>query len=149
MEETVQFRMMTVDDIEQVYNVEINSFTLPWSKEAFLNEMTTNQHAKYIVMELGNQLIGYCGMWIILDESHITNIAVLPEYRGKKYGDALMKQVFEFNRSLGVRSITLEVRITNEVAQGLYKKYGFKTGGVRKNYYADNHEDALVMWVNI
>ncbi|WP_458414991.1 ribosomal protein S18-alanine N-acetyltransferase [Schinkia sp. CFF1] len=149
MEENVQFRLMTVEDIEQVYNIEINSFTLPWSKEAFLNEMTINEQAKYIVMELNDLVVGYCGMWIILDECHITNIAVLPEYRGRKLGDALLKQVIEFNRALGVKSITLEVRLTNVVAQGLYQKYGFKAGAIRKNYYVDNHEDAIIMWVNI
>lgn len=149
MEETVQFRFMTEEDIEQVYEIEISSFTLPWTKEAFFNEMTMNQYAKYIVMELSHLVIGYCGMWIILDECHITNIAVLPEYRGRKLGEALLKQVIDFSKSLGVRLITLEVRVSNVVAQKLYKKYGFQAGGIRKNYYADNHEDALVMWVNI
>lgn len=149
MEDIVQFRLMTVEDVEQVYNIEISSFTLPWSKEAFYNEMTTNQYAKYIVMELDNQVIGYCGMWVILDEGHITNIAVLPEYRGRKLGDALLKQVIEFSRALRLRVLTLEVRVSNIVAQKLYKKYGFQAGGIRKNYYTDNHEDALVMWVNL
>ncbi|HHY71878.1 MAG TPA: ribosomal protein S18-alanine N-acetyltransferase [Bacillus bacterium] len=149
MEETVQFRFMTEEDIEQVYEIEISSFTLPWTKEAFFNEMTMNQYAKYIVMELSHLVIGYCGMWIILDECHITNVAVLPEYRGRKLGEVLLKQVIDFSKSLGVRLITLEVRVSNVVAQKLYKKYGFQAGGIRKNYYADNHEDALVMWVNI
>lgn len=149
MEEIVQFRLMTVEDIDQIYKIEISSFTIPWSKEAFFNEMTTNQYAKYVVMELGDTIIGYCGLWIIFDEGHITNIAVLPEYRGRKLGDALLKQVIEFSRSQGVKTLSLEVRLSNEVAQNLYRKYGFKAGGIRKNYYVDNHEDALVMWVNI
>lgn len=149
MEEKVQFRLMTLNDIDQVFIIEKSAFTLPWSKEAFFNELTTNQFAKYIVMESDSKIIGYCGLWIIIDEGHITNIAVLPEYRGKKLGDALLRQVLEFCRAVGAKTLSLEVRVSNIVAQNLYKKYGFLEGGIRKNYYVDNHEDAMVMWVNL
>ncbi|WP_017754987.1 ribosomal protein S18-alanine N-acetyltransferase [Calidifontibacillus oryziterrae] len=145
----VQFRLMALEDVEQVYEVETSAFSMPWSKEAFFNELTNNKFAKYIVMVLDSKIIGYCGLWIILDEVHITNIAVLPECRGKKLGDALLKQVIEFCRAVGAKTMSLEVRISNHVAQNLYKKYGFKEGGIRKSYYVDNNEDAIVMWVNI
>ncbi|WP_102349588.1 ribosomal protein S18-alanine N-acetyltransferase [Bacillus sp. Marseille-P3661] len=148
MEENISFRLMKLEDIEQIVYIEKNSFTLPWSRDAFYNELTTNQYAKYIVMEKGPSIIGYCGLWIILDEAHITNIAVLPQYRGKKLGDALLEQVLEFSKALGAKTVSLEVRVSNTVAQNLYRKYGFKDGGIRKNYYVDNQEDALVMWVN-
>lgn len=149
MEEQIQFRLMTLADIDQVYEIESSAFTLPWSKEAFYNELTTNQYAKYIVMELEYSIIGYCGLWIILDEGHITNIALLPKYRGKKLGEALLKQVIDFSRAVGAKTLSLEVRVSNYVAQRLYTKFGFQPGGVRKNYYVDNNEDALVMWVNL
>ncbi|WP_374723943.1 ribosomal protein S18-alanine N-acetyltransferase [Calidifontibacillus erzurumensis] len=149
MEKSIHFRLMTVNDIDQVYEIEVNSFTLPWSKEAFYNEMTKNEYAKYIVMELDDKLIGYCGLWAIIDEGHITNIAVLPDYRGKKYGEALLDQVIKFSKAIGLKTLTLEVRVSNEIAQNLYKKFGFQAGGIRKNYYTDNYEDALVMWVNL
>lgn len=108
-----------------------------------------NEHAHYVVLEKDGRVIGYCGLWIIIDESHITNIAILPEYRGQKLGDALLKEVISEAKTLGVKTMTLEVRVSNEVAKQLYRKYGFQNGGIRKRYYVDNQEDGLVMWVNI
>jgi ribosomal-protein-alanine N-acetyltransferase len=129
--------------------VEHESFTVPWSKEAFYNELTKNEFAIYIVLEVEERVVGYCGVWIVIDEAHITNIAILPEFRGKKLGEALMKKVLEIVKMRGARSVTLEVRVSNIVAQSLYRKFGFQAGGIRKGYYSDNYEDALVMWVNI
>ena len=85
----------------------------------------------------------------MIDEAHVTNIAILPEYRGKKLGEALMRKCFEVAKDMGAKSMTLEVRVTNYIAQSLYRKFGFQNGGIRKNYYTDNHEDALVMWVKL
>jgi [ribosomal protein S18]-alanine N-acetyltransferase len=149
MSRTMTFRFMREDDIDQVMIVERQSFTLPWSREAFYNELYNNQFAKYLVLEDNGKIAGYCGAWIVIDEAHITNIAVLPEYRGKKLGEALLVKMMELSKSMGVIRMTLEVRVTNEVAQSLYKKLGFQKGGIRKNYYTDNQEDAYVMWVNI
>lgn len=145
----IQFRPMTLADIDEVVYVEKASFTLPWSREAFYNELVHNQYAKYIVMEYNHRIIGYCGMWVVIDEAHITNVAVLPEYRGKKLGEALMRKVMETAKQLGAAIMTLEVRVSNHVAQSLYRKLGFLNGGIRKRYYPDNQEDALVMWVNL
>lgn len=144
-----KFRLMTEKDIDQILTIEHASFSLPWSREAFVNEMTRNQYAVYIVLEEGDTIIGYCGMWVVVDEAHVTNIAVLPEYRGQKLGEELMRKAMEVARSNGAVSMTLEVRVTNTVAQSLYRKLGFKDGGIRKSYYTDNYEDALVMWVNL
>lgn len=142
------FRRMKTDDIEQVLNVEKQSFTLPWSREAFFNELTRNQYAVYLVIEDEGRIVGYCGTWIVIDESHITNIAILPEYRGQKLGEALLRKMIEISISMGVVRMTLEVRVSNHVAISLYEKLGFQKGGIRKNYYTDNHEDAYVMWVS-
>ncbi|EJR55415.1 ribosomal-protein-alanine acetyltransferase [Bacillus cereus VD115] len=143
------FRKMELDDIAQIVAIEEASFSTPWTADAFQRELTMNEHALYVVLEKDGRIIGYCGLWIIIDESHITNIAILPEYRGQKLGDALLKEVISVAKELGVKTMTLEVRVSNEVAKQLYKKYGFQNGGIRKRYYADNQEDGLVMWVNI
>ncbi|PEL69046.1 ribosomal-protein-alanine N-acetyltransferase [Bacillus toyonensis] len=143
------FRKMELDDIAQIVAIEEASFSTPWTADAFQRELTMNEHAHYVVLEKDGLVIGYCGLWIIIDESHITNIAILPEYRGQKLGDALLKEVISVAKELGVKTMTLEVRVSNEVAKQLYKKYGFQNGGIRKRYYADNQEHGLVMWVNI
>ena len=140
---------MTVDDLDEVMEVEVNSFTIPWSREAFFNELTKNQFAQYLIVEVDQKVVGYCGVWIIVDEAHITNIALLPEYRGLKLGEALMAKVMELAREIGAIRMTLEVRVSNMRAQNLYRKFGFEEGAIRKQYYTDNMEDAIVMWVNL
>ncbi|KFN02046.1 ribosomal-protein-alanine N-acetyltransferase [Bacillus clarus] len=143
------FRKMTTDDIAQIVAIEESSFSTPWTADAFYRELTLNDYAYYVVIEKDGLVIGYCGLWMIIDESHITNIAILPEYRGQKLGDALLKEVIEQAKELGAKTMTLEVRVSNEVAKQLYRKHGFQNGGIRKGYYSDNQEDGLVMWVNI
>jgi ribosomal-protein-alanine N-acetyltransferase len=140
---------MREEDIDQILEVEHASFTTPWSREAFYNELNNNKFAVYIVLEEEDKIIGYCGAWIVIDEAHITNIAILPGYRGKKLGEALLQKMMSVAREMGAKSMTLEVRVTNQIAQSLYRKFGFQNGGIRKNYYSDNQEDALVMWVNL
>ncbi|WP_078551292.1 ribosomal protein S18-alanine N-acetyltransferase [Bacillus alkalicellulosilyticus] len=147
MSEQPTVRFMTVEDIDSVLNVEHNVFTVPWSKTAFMNELTSNQFAHYVVMEVSGEIIGYCGVWLVLDEAHITNIAIHSSQQGKKYGQALLEYIMQLAKMYGSKKMTLEVRVSNEIAQSLYKKLGFQVGGIRKNYYTDNLEDALVMWV--
>jgi ribosomal-protein-alanine N-acetyltransferase len=149
MVDSFVFRNMKEEDIDQILEVEHASFTTPWSREAFYNEIYNNKFAVYIVLEENNKIIGYCGTWVVIDEAHITNVAVLPEYRGRKLGEALMRKLMSVAREMGAKSMTLEVRVTNQVAQSLYRKLGFQNGGIRKNYYSDNQEDGLVMWGNI
>lgn len=143
------FRFIEKDDIDQILRIEQLSFATPWSRESFENELEHNQFAIYLVLELNGQIVGYCGMWLIVDEAHITNIAVLPEYRGRKFGEAILRKIIELAMEKGARTMTLEVRVSNEVAQSLYRKLGFMNGGIRKKYYTDNQEDALVMWVTL
>lgn len=149
MNESITFRLMKEQDIDDVLKVEHESFSVPWSREAFYNEITKNQFAAYIVIEEHGQVIGYSGTWVVTDEAHVTNVAILPQYRGRKLGEAMMKKLMEIASELGAKTMTLEVRVTNEVARKLYRKLGFQDGGIRKNYYTDNQEDALIMWVNL
>lgn len=149
MNKTITFRKMTVEDLDDVLEVEVNSFATPWSRDAFFNELTKNQFAHYLIAEVDQKVVGYCGVWIIVDEAHITNIALLPDYRGLKLGEALLGRIIELARELGALRITLEVRVSNERAQNLYRKFGFEDGALRKQYYTDNMEDAVVMWVNL
>lgn len=148
MSEQVTFRKMTLHDVDKVYEIEKESFTLAWTKEAFEQEMVKNEFAYYVVAETEEDIIGYCGMWLVIDEAHITNIAISPSQRGKKLGEALMKAAIDAAKAHGAKLMTLEARVSNIVAINLYKKLGFQNGGIRKGYYTDNQEDAIVMWVN-
>ncbi len=149
MNDTIAFRPMELADIDQVFEIETASFATPWSKEAFYDELTKNRFAVYTLLEVDETIAGYCGVWIIVDEAHITNIALLPEYRGRKLGEALLKKVMETARNMGAKTLTLEVRVSNTAARSLYRKQGFQEGAIRKQYYTDNLEDAIVMWVNL
>jgi [ribosomal protein S18]-alanine N-acetyltransferase len=149
MESEVICRSMTIEDVEAVSDIEQISFDDPWPKDVFVDELTKNPFSCYQVMEYDSEIIGYCGLWIVLDEASITNIAVLPSFRGEKLGEFLLTHVMEFAKVNSAVKLSLEVRISNEIAQNLYRKVGFQNGGIRKNYYSNNNEDALVMWVNI
>ncbi|MDG4658327.1 ribosomal protein S18-alanine N-acetyltransferase [Ectobacillus antri] len=149
MNKVVTFRNMELNDIPAVAAIENLSFAIPWTPEAFERELTANEYAYYIVAEEANEVIGYCGMWLIVDESHITNIAIHPSCRGRKLGEQLLTYCMNQARLKGAKTMTLEVRVSNETAQNLYRKLGFLNGGIRKRYYTDNYEDALIMWVNL
>ncbi len=149
MGEAYTFRLARVSDIEDILGIEQASFAVPWSREAFYREIVENQFAYYLVIEDSFQPIGYCGIWLVMDEAHVTNIAILPSYRGRRLGEMLMKEAIKLAKTQGARTMTLEARVSNHVAQNLYKKLGFESGGIRKNYYSDNGEDALVMWVEL
>ncbi|WP_132748258.1 ribosomal protein S18-alanine N-acetyltransferase [Scopulibacillus darangshiensis] len=146
---SISIRPMTFEDIDQVMHVELSSFENPWTREAFENEVKNNRFATYLIAEEGDKIIGYCGVWVIIDEAHITNIAILPDYRGNKIGEKLLKKAKLFAAMKRAKSISLEVRVSNHIAQNLYRKLGFREGGIRKRYYTDNHEDAIVMWVTL
>ncbi len=94
----------------------------------------------------GEELIGFVGLWLVLDEGHITTICVAQRFRGKGLGEILLSHIMGEAQALGARKVTLEVRVTNDVAQALYKKYGFTVEGIRRRYYSDNNEDAYIMW---
>lgn len=142
----VIMRNMTEADIPGVLAIEKLSFATPWSYEAFKNEITKNCCARYIVAAIGNIIAGYGGMWLVVDEGHITNIAVHPEFRGVGIGNMIMEAMINTAHNEGLTALTLEVRKTNTTAQNLYKKYGFVSAGIRPHYYGDNNEDAVIMW---
>ena len=149
MEIDVKVRRMGLVDVDKVMKVELDAFTVPWTRKAFVNELLSNQFAYYFVAETNKEIIGYIGSWIVVDEAQVTKIAILSTYRGHGIGDLLLKAMLEYAKILGVKKFTLEVRVSNEVAINLYKKNGFQNGGIRKKYYTDNQEDARVMWVNL
>ena len=137
-------RRMTDADVDGVAAVEAATFPTPWSRDAFASEMK-NVAARYLVAEQDGRVIGYAGAWVILDESHITNIAVLSDFRGQGIGRRLTQGLMQYLSNLGAVYATLEVRRSNTVAQNLYVSLGFIKLGVRKRYYEDNGEDALIM----
>ncbi|WJH37255.1 ribosomal protein S18-alanine N-acetyltransferase [Paenibacillus sp. CC-CFT747] len=140
---------MKLNDIDTICEIEQEAFPTPWSAGAFYNELVNNHFAHYMVMEVDGVIAGYAGMWLIMDEAHITNIAVRAPFRGRKLGERLVAELQKTASFMGAAKMTLEVRVTNVVAQNLYVKMGFRSVGVRKGYYTDNNEDALIMWAEL
>lgn len=145
----VKIRRMTWLDVEEVTQVEEASFSIPWTKEAFMNEMLRNEQAIYFVAVHGKRVVGFVGVWQIVDEGHITNIAVLPEFRGQGIGNQLLAELVAFAKSKGLVGLTLEVRVSNVGAQKLYEQFGFMQAGRRRRYYQDNNEDAYIYWAKL
>lgn len=132
--------------IDDVLVIEQLSFKTPWSREAFEAELLRNKCARYRVLVKDNRVIAYGGMWVVLDEAHITNIAVHPEFRGIGLGNAIVEELINEAKRSSISSMTLEVRAGNIPAINLYRKYGFIDAALRKNYYQDTGEDAIIMW---
>ena len=144
---SVKIKPMEKADIDSVIAIEERAYgPHHWSKDSFMSELS-NELARYfsVFNESGN-LIAYCGCWQILEEAHITNIAVDTGFRQKHIGEAMLKTIIDECYKNMAKYITLEVRVGNKPAIGLYEKYGFKSLGTRKGYYQDNNEDALIMW---
>ena len=143
--------LMEPKHIAGVCEVENKSFAVPWTERMFHDELK-NPLARYVVLldkQKPGNVIAYVGYWKIFDEGHITNVAVHPDWRGRKAATYLMQQMMQFAASEGLKDMTLEVRRSNMAAQGLYTKLGFKIEGERPNYYEDNGEDALIMWYRV
>ena len=141
-------RWMTVTDIEQVMPIEQASFPAPWPASAYRYELTRNNLCSYLVLcregENGD-VLAYGGFWLILDEAHISTIAVHPAWRGRGLGEMMLAALIDAAIQRGAGELTLEVRVSNTVAQRMYRKAGFVEAGLRKGYYNDNKEDALIM----
>lgn len=146
MIDNIEIKKMKKGHLDGVMVVENLSFKIPWSRVSFMEELTTNDLAIYFVAISDGQVIGYGGLWQILDEGHITNIAVHPEFRRCGAASKIMDKILDICDENGIKSLTLEVRKNNFAAQKLYGKYGFKIEGMRKGYYTDTGEDALIMW---
>jgi len=142
-------RKMTNKDLDGVFAIESLSFTTPWTYESFFNEVNINHLAYYAVAILEDRVVAYGGLWAVIDEAHITNVAVHPEFRGKGYSKRLMQHLMDYARSRDLERMTLEVRVNNTVAIALYKKMGFLVAGVRPKYYQDTGEDAMILWATL
>ena len=134
------------EDARQIAEVEKACFSTPWSYESLKHDITENQRALYMTAEAGGKICGYAGLWKIIDEGHITNVAVSPDYRRKHIARSLLEALFASAAKQGIERFTLEVRAGNEAAKKLYGGFGFLEAGLRKGYYEDNGEDALIMW---
>ncbi len=142
----MQIERMAQNDLPAVLRIESVSFSTAWPPNAFSNEIRDNKLAHYFVGRLDGRIVAYGGIWVILEDSHVTTIAVHPEFRGLKLGEEMLLQLLDEALVQGASWITLEVRESNDVAQKLYRKYGFTTVSTRRGYYSDNGENALVMW---
>jgi len=142
----VEVATMTAADIPTVLEIERRSFPTPWPRDAYTHELDHNRTAVYLVARREEAIVGFAGMWVVMDEGHITTIAVDPPARGQGIGERLLIALIDRASERGARWIQLEVRRSNVAAQNLYRKYGFRDVGVRRHYYSDNGEDALVMW---
>ncbi len=142
-------RPMQIEDLEAVHSIEKESYPTPWSLRAFRAELLENDLARYFCLIADGQVAGYMGLWYILDEGHVTNIAISPRYRGRGRAEFLMRTVMQKVSIKGIKRMTLEVRVSNLAARRLYERLGFVSAGVRKGYYSDNQEDAIIMWAEL
>ncbi len=144
----IKTEKMTLAHLMQVYEIELDCFTIPWTKNDFIKEISENKMAIYVVAvdtETDN-VVGYGGMWHIVNEGHITNIAVSPKHRQRGVGKIILSRLVEIAEEKEMIGLTLEVRVGNSAAMKLYSSFGFKVEGLRKNYYVDTKEDAIIMW---
>ena len=141
----IRFRELLPEDAEAVANIERESFPTPWSREDFWRE-ASNDFACYIVALDDAEIIGFGGCWISFEEAQVTNIALTSVQRGRGLGKALMARLMHAAAARGAERMTLEVRPSNTPALRLYEGLGFAAVGIRKKYYQDNDEDAILMW---
>lgn len=139
------YRKMREEDVRRVSELEKICFRTPWSYNSLLGELS-NSVAHYVVADDGDNVVGYAGEWIMLDEAHMTNIAVDPEYRCRGIARSMILKLMELALKLGAERMTLEVRENNHNAQRLYASLGFAYAGTRKHYYTDTGENALILW---
>ncbi len=139
-------RRATEKDVAVIAELEKVCFTTPWTYESVYQDVVQNKLAFYVVADIEGYVVGYAGVWNIVDEGHITNVAVAPEFRQHHVGSAIIKVLLEVTEKAGITRHTLEVRRGNEAAIKLYENFGFEVCGERKGYYEDTGEDALIMW---
>lgn len=139
---------MELSDLPQVYQIEQESYEAPWSRGIFEQELKNTGYSHYVTGRLEGNLVAYGGLWFVLREAHVTNLAVEPRRRRQGLGTAMLLSLCLTARRQSCRVMTLEVRVTNEAAVGLYRTFGFEDRGIRPSYYLDNGEDALIMYQN-
>ena len=136
---------MAVGDLDAVQEIERRSFRTPWPAHAYRTELETNRLATYLVARVDGRVVGYGGMWVMVDEAHITTFAVDEEFRRQHVGERLLLALLDVAIARRAHEATLEVRLSNVPARRLYEKYGFRPVGLRPHYYSDDNEDALIM----
>ena len=136
---------MTLDDLPAVHAIERASFAVPWPDDAYRNEIRANRLASYVVARLDERVVGFAGIWVMVDEAHVTTFAVDPRWRRRGIGERLLLALLDLSIARHAREATLEVRLSNLPARKLYEKHGFRPVGIRPRYYSDNGEDALIM----
>lgn len=134
--------------LRSVLRIEARVYPRPWSLALFLSELSLRSSRAYFVARVGGTTVGYCGLMLTGEEAHVTTIAVAPEWQRAKVGTRLMLHMATVARQRGARQWSLEVRMSNSGAQALYYRFGFQPAGIRKNYYTETSEDALVMWAS-
>ncbi len=141
----VRIEPMRLDDLDAVHAIERASFAAPWPENAYRSELESNRLASYLVARADDEIVGYGGMWLMVDEAHITTFAIHPAWRRQGIGERLLLAFLDLATDRHAREATLEVRLSNLPARRLYEKYGFRPVGLRPRYYSDDHEDALIM----
>jgi ribosomal-protein-alanine N-acetyltransferase len=136
---------MRLEDLPEIHAIEQASFTSPWPPHAYQSELESNRLAHYLVARIGDRVAAYGGMWLMVDEAHITTFAVHPAWRRQRIGERLLVAFLDIATERGAHEATLEVRLSNLPARKLYEKYGFRPVGLRPRYYSDDNEDALIM----
>jgi [ribosomal protein S18]-alanine N-acetyltransferase len=134
--------------LRQVLRIEARVYPRPWSLTLFMSELSLRSTRVYYVARIDGTTVGYCGLMLTGEEAHVTTIAVAPEWHRHKVGTRLMLQMATVARERGAHQLSLEVRMGNTGAQALYHRFGFQPAGIRKNYYTETNEDALVMWAS-
>jgi [ribosomal protein S18]-alanine N-acetyltransferase len=142
---TLRIRPMTFEDLPAVHVIERASFSTPWPPHAYRQELATNRLAHYLVAERRGEIVAYGGVWVMVDEAHVTTFAVHPGHRRQRIGERLLLALLDLSIERHAREATLEVRLSNLPARRLYEKYGFRPVGIRPRYYSDNGEDGLIM----
>jgi ribosomal-protein-alanine N-acetyltransferase len=142
----IRVEPMALGDLARVREIEAEAFAVPWPRDAYRTELEENKVAFYVVARDGEAVVGFAGMWVIFDQAHVTTIAVDRRWRGQHVGERLLLTLIDRALERGARWMELEVRPSNAVAIGLYRKFGFRDVALRKRYYSDNGEDACVMW---
>lgn len=148
MENKIKITRMRLKDLDEVMKIERETFSSQWSRKIFYGELVHNPYAHYYILKYDGKIVGFAGLWLIKEGAQVTNIAISREYRGKKLGKKLFAFIFQKAFKTGCESLSLEVRKSNKIAQKMYKQFGLVPAGIRKEYYTDNKEDAIVMWVS-
>ena len=136
---------LNLTHIEEICDIEKRCFSDAWSRQSFIDEID-NENSVFIVVKKEDKIVAYSGFWYIVDDAQIMNVAVDTTYKGMKISHILMKEMIQRAMDKNMATMSLEVRVSNEIAINLYKGYGFEIAGVRKQYYQDNKEDAYIMF---